>query len=96
MFSNIQLPGQHLLEQPGLWHFQKKDVKNALMIIVYQPEVKNVDRVENLKNLILGRFENGGLDEFYQWSKNIPSEVCFKTHTYSLSNEVLYHIIYMI
>ena len=73
------LQGQHVLDQHGIWKFSKKDLKAAIMKVAYPSEEKGDDRVEALTDLVLGRFETGGLDEFYQWSKNIANEVSSRT-----------------
>ena len=69
------LKGQHVLDQHGIWKFSKKDLKLAIMTIAYPSEDKYTTRVQDLVNLILERFENDGLDDFYKWSKNIHNEI---------------------
>ena len=69
------LQGQHVLDQHGIWKFSKKDLKAAIMRVAYPSEEKETDRIQDLTSLILGRFENDGLDEFYQWSKTIHNSV---------------------
>ena len=69
------LQGQHVIDQHGIWKFSKTDLNAAIMGIIYPTEDKPSERVQDLKNLIMGKFENGGLSEFYEWSKNIHDEV---------------------
>ena len=64
-----------MLDQHGIWKFSKKDLKAAIMRIAYPCEDGDTERVEDLKNLILERFDDGGLTEFYEWSKTIHNEV---------------------
>ena len=64
-----------MLDQHGIWKFSKKDLKLAIMTIAYPSEDKYTTRAQDLVNLILERFENDGLDDFYKWSKNIHNEI---------------------
>ena len=64
-----------MLDQHGIWKFNKKDLKVAIMTIAYPSEDKCTTRAQDLVNLILERFENDGLDDFYKWSKNIHNEI---------------------
>ena len=69
------LHGQHVLDQYGLWTFATEDLNEAIMGLAYPKHNDGDGRVQDLKDLIMGRFENGGLTEFYEWSKNIHNEV---------------------
>lgn len=69
------MKGQHFLDHHGIWKFSKKNLKSAIIAIAYPSEDKCTGRVKELHDLIQERFENGGLDEFYQWSKNINNEI---------------------
>ena len=65
------LHGQHVLDQYGLWTFTTEDFNDAIISLMGLTYPKRNDcngRVEDLKKLIMGRFENGGLDEFRKWS----------------------------
>ena len=67
--------GQHVLDQHGIWKFRPDDLDAAIMGIAYPKKSNKSDRIKDLQDLILGRFETGGLDEFYQWSKYFRNEV---------------------
>ena len=67
--------GQHVLDQHGIWKFRPDDLDAAIMGIAYPKKDTKSDRIKDLQDLILGRFETGGLDEFYQWSKYFRNEV---------------------
>ena len=67
--------GQHVLDQHGIWKFRPDDLDAAIMGIAYPKKNNKSDRIKDLQDLILGRFETGGLDEFYQWSKYFRNEV---------------------
>ena len=73
------LQGQHVLDQHGIWKFNKTDLNAAIMSVAYQTEDNCSDRVRDLKKLIMGKFENGGMSEFYEWSKAIHNEVSFNS-----------------
>ena len=74
-FKTWGAQGQHVLDQHGLWKFSKTDLNTAITGIAYPFDEKPSERVNDLRDLIMGRFENGGLTEFYEWSKNIHNEV---------------------
>ena len=67
--------GQHVLDQHGIWKFRPDDLDAAIMGIAFPKKEKKSDRAKDLQDLILGRFEGGGLDEFYQWAKYFRNEV---------------------
>ena len=72
------LHGQHVLDQFGLWTFATEDLNEARVIIMGLANPKQNcgnERVEDLKNLIMGKFENGGLDEFRKWSDSLHGQV---------------------
>ena len=69
------LHGQHVLDQYGLWTFGTHDLDDAIMGVAYPKRNDGNGRVQELKDLIMGRFENGGLDEFRKWSDNVHGQV---------------------
>ena len=69
------LHGQHVLDQYGLWKFGNNDLDEAIMGVAYPKRNDGKGRVQELKDLIMGRFENGGLDDFRKWSGNVHGQV---------------------
>ena len=69
------LHGQHVLDQYGLWTFATEDLNEAIMGLAYPKHNDGDGRVQDLKDLIMGRFENGGLDEFRKWSGTVHGQV---------------------
>ena len=63
-----------MLDEEDLWNFGGEDLEAAIMGIAF-PRKDKSDRIKDLNNLILGRFENGGADEFYRWAKAIHGNV---------------------
>ena len=66
--------GQHVLEVEGLWNFGGEDLEAALMGLAYQRKQDKSQRVKELKDLIMDRFDNN-IDDFCKWSRTIHSEV---------------------
>ena len=82
------LQGQHVVDQHGIWKFARKDLKTAIMRVAYASEESGSELIEDLTALILGRFETGGLDEFYQWSKTIHGEIIENTNDQESTSDV--------
>ena len=63
---------QHVLDDKSLWNFGGEDLEAAL-ITGYLKKKNSTDRMDDLKKLIIGRFED--INEFFNWSRSIHSEV---------------------
>ena len=68
------LQGEHVLEQSGIWKFKPKDLQMAIMSTAYPGTNEKTELIKTLKDLILGRFENGSTG-FYEWSLKVHKEV---------------------
>ena len=71
--------GDHIIEQ-DLWKFATRDLEMAIMGLAYprkrKPnEKEKSERVQSLNDLIMGRFEDGGIDAFRKWSGEIHAHV---------------------
>ena len=72
--------GDHVIEE-DLWKFDVRDLEAAIMGIAY-PRKRKPDqsrriqarRIQALNDLIMGRFEEGGIDAFRQWSGEIHAQ----------------------
>ena len=66
------LQGQHVIDEEDLWNFGGEDLEAAIMGIAF-PRKETSDRIRDLNNLILGKFEN--VDEFCKWARTIHGNV---------------------
>ena len=71
--------GDHIIEQ-DLWKFATRDLEAAIMGLSYprkrKPDEKEkTERVQALNDLIMSRFEEGGIDAFRKWSGEIHAQV---------------------
>lgn len=71
--------GDHIIEQ-DLWKFATRDLEAAIMGLAYprkrKPDEKEkTERVQDLNDLIMRRFEEGGIDAFRKWSGGIHAHV---------------------
>ena len=66
--------GQHMLDEKRLWNFGGEDLEAALTAIVYQRKNDKSERITDLKDLIMERFDNNIID-FVQWSRGLHKEV---------------------
>ena len=71
--------GEHIIEK-DLWKFTGRDLDTALMGLAYprkrkSNEKEKTERVHALNDLIMGRFEEGGIDAFQKWSREIYAQV---------------------
>ena len=71
--------GDHIIEQ-NLWNFTGSDLETAIMGLAYPRKRKTKgkeksERVEALKDLIMGKFKEGGIDAFRKWSGEIHDEI---------------------
>ena len=71
--------GDHIIEQ-DLWKFATRDLEAAIMGLAYprkrKPDEKEkTERVQALNDLIMSRFEEGGIDAFRKWSGEIHAQV---------------------
>ena len=70
--------GDHIIEQ-DLWNFGTRDLETALIGLAYPRkrktgEEEKIERVQALNDLIMGRFEKGGLAAFREWSGEIHNQ----------------------
>ena len=75
--------GDHVIEE-DLWKFDCRDLAAAIMGLAYprkrKPDQKKRERVQALNDLIMGRFEEGGIDAFREWSGEIHAQF-IETHS---------------
>ena len=67
------LKGQLILDVTDLWNFGGEDLEAALFKTSYCKKKDSTERMDDLTNLVIGRFEK--IDEYFLWSKSIYSEV---------------------
>ena len=71
--------GEHVTEN-DLWKFTGKDLETAIMGLAYPRkrrynEKEKTERIQALNDLIMERFEEGGIDAFRKWSGEIHAQV---------------------
>ena len=66
--------GHHVLGEQKLWNFEVEDLESALLGLVYQRKTDETERTKELKDLIMGRFEND-VPAFVNWSQALHRQV---------------------
>ena len=66
--------GDHIIEEKDLWNFGDADLEAAIMGLAYPRKKEKPDRIQALTDLIMEKFENGGLAAFHQWSSEIHGQ----------------------
>ena len=75
--------GQHLLDEKSLWNFGSEDLESALTAVAYQKKKDKNERFQDLKNLIMERFDNNVID-FFEWTRYLHNEVLI---SYNMSSD---------
>ena len=66
--------GQHMLDEETLWNFGGEDLESALTAINYETKNDKSERIKELQNLIMERFDNN-INDFFEWSRGLHKEV---------------------
>ena len=66
--------GDHVIKERDLWHFSSGDLETAIMSLAYPRKIEKEERIEALTDLIMGRFEHGGLNALRNWSFEIHEQ----------------------
>lgn len=66
--------GQHLLDEKSLWNFGGEDLEAALTAINYESKNDKSERIKELHELIMERFDNN-IVNFFEWSRDLHKEV---------------------
>ena len=66
--------GEHVIQE-NIWNFSANDLEKAIMGLAFPRKKEMTERVKALTDLIMGKFENGGLDAFRKWAGEIHDEV---------------------
>ena len=66
--------GDHIIEEKGLWNFADADLEAALTGLAYPRKKEKPERIQALTDLIMGKFEQGGLTAFREWSGQIHDQ----------------------
>ena len=66
---------EHVIEEKDLWIFARSDLETAMMGLAYPQKSKRPERVQDLHDLIMEKFGEGGLAAFRQWSFEIHDQV---------------------
>ena len=58
-----------------IWNFAANDLEMAIMGLAYPKKKVKSERVQALNDLIMGKFEEGGLAAFREWCGEIHNQV---------------------
>ena len=67
--------GDHIIAEKDLWNFADYDLERAIMGLAYPRKKPKLERVKDLTELIMGKFEDGGMAAFHEWSSVIYEQV---------------------
>ena len=67
--------GEHVINEKSLWNFSAEDLETALMGLAFPRKKEKSERVKALTDLIMGQFEDGGIDAFRKWSGDLHAEI---------------------
>ena len=67
--------GDHVIQEKYLWNFDADDLEAAIMGLAYPRKKEKTELVKALTDLIMEKFEEGGLDAFRKWSGEIHGQV---------------------
>ena len=67
--------GDHVIQEKHLWNFGADDLEAAIMGLAYPRKKEKTELVKALTDLIMEKFEDGGLDAFRKWSGEIHEQV---------------------
>ena len=67
--------GDHVIAEKDLWNFRDDDLETAIMNIAYPRKKLKLERVQALTDLIMEKFEQGGLTAFREWSGEIHGQI---------------------
>ena len=67
--------GDRIIEEKDLWNFADVHLERAITGLAYPRKKQKPERVKALSDLIMGRFEEGGLAAFREWSGVIHDQV---------------------
>ena len=67
--------GEHIIAEKDLWNFADYDLERAIMGLAYPRKKPKLERVKDLTELIMRKFEDGGTAAFHEWSSMIHEQV---------------------
>ena len=72
--------GDHVIQEKHLWNFGADDLEAAIMGLAYPRKKEKTELVKALTDLIMEKFEEGGLDAFRKWSGEIHGQIIETLH----------------
>ena len=66
--------GDHVIEEKGIWKFGGQHLETAIMGLAYPRKKEKPERIQALTDLIMAKFEQGGLIAFRNWSGEIHEQ----------------------
>ena len=67
--------GDHVIVEKDLWNFHDDDLERAIMGIAYPRKKSKPGRIQALTDLIMDKFEQGGVTAFRDWSFEIHEQI---------------------
>ena len=67
--------GDHVIQEKQLWNFTADDLEAAIMGLAYPRKKEKTELVKALTDLIMEKFEEGGMAAFREWSGEIHEQV---------------------
>ena len=67
--------GDHVIAQKDLWNFSADDLETVIMNLAYPRKRENTELCKALTDLIMEKFEEGGLAAFREWSGELHGQV---------------------
>ena len=66
--------GDNVIKEKDLWHFSAGDLETVVTSLAFPREKKKTERVQDLTNMIMEKFEQDGM-AFYEWVTKIHKDV---------------------
>ena len=67
--------GNHIIVEKDLWNFADGDLETAIMSLAYPRKQERPERIQDLSDLIMEKFEEGGMAAFREWSGRIHDQI---------------------
>ena len=66
--------GEHVIKE-DIWTFSANDLETVIMSLAFPRKKEKTERMKALTDLIMEKFEEGGIDAFRKWAGEIHDQV---------------------
>ena len=66
--------GEHVIKE-DIWTFSANDLETVIMSLAFPRKKEKTERMKALTDLIMEKFEEGGMDAFRKWAGEIHDQV---------------------